>query len=148
MTRPVRASRADFRRFLTIPTRWADNDVYGHVNNVVYLNWFDTAVNRFLLDEGLLDIANSPVISIVVETGCTYFESVAYPEAVDVGIVCEKTGTSSIVYRVGVFRQGADLAAAQGRFVHVTVERAAQTPVPMPAIYREKLALIEGGTGA
>ncbi len=142
MSRPLRSARSAYRRFLTIPTRWGDNDVYGHVNNVVYLSWFDTAVNRFLLDEGLLDIAKSPIISIVVETGCTYFESVAYPEAVDVGIACEKAGTSSIVYRVGIFRQGSELAAAQGRFVHVTVDRATQTPVPMPELYREKLALI------
>ncbi len=142
MSRPVRSARADYRRFLAVPTRWADNDAYGHVNNVIYLNWFDTAVNRWLLEEGLLDIANSPVISLVVETGCAFFESVAYPETVDVGIVAEKVGTSSIVYACAVFREGQDLAAAQGRFVHVTVDRATQRPVPVPDEMRGKLSAI------
>nr|WP_256515766.1 thioesterase family protein [Alsobacter ponti] len=124
---------------MPIQTRWSDNDAYGHVNNVIYYHWFDTVVNRWLIDNGLLDIASSPVISLVVETGCTYFESVTYPETVDAGLAVERVGSSSIVYVVAIFRQGSDEAAAQGRFVHVCVDRATQRPVPIPDAMREKL---------
>ncbi len=136
----IRARRGDFRHFLAIPTRWSDNDAYAHVNNVVYYGWFDTVVNQWLIEKGHLDIARSPVVSLVVETGCTYFESVAFPEMVEAGLAVERIGTSSIVYAIGIFRQGATLAAAQGRFVHVCVDRASQTPVPIPAALRDDLA--------
>ncbi|MCP8941131.1 acyl-CoA thioesterase [Alsobacter sp. SYSU M60028] len=137
--RVERARRGQYRHFLPIQTRWSDNDAYGHVNNVIYYHWFDTVVNRWLIDNGLLDIASSPVISLVVETGCTYFESVTYPETVDAGLAVERVGSSSIVYVVAIFRQGSDEAAAQGRFVHVCVDRATQRPVPIPDAMREKL---------
>ncbi|PZU92876.1 MAG: thioesterase [Chelatococcus sp.] len=137
--RQQRLSRGDFRVFRAISTRWHDNDVYGHVNNVVYYGWFDTAVNAWLIENGLLDPATSPVIGLVAETGCTYFESVAFPETVEIGMAVERIGTSSVTYRLGVFRSGADLAAAQGRFTHVHVDRASQRPVPIPADLRRAL---------
>lgn len=139
MNRAIRTKRADYRHFLAIPTRWSDNDAYAHVNNVVYYSWFDTVVNRWLVENGLLDIAASPVVSLVVETGCNYFESVAFPDTVHAGLAVEGLGSSSIVYAIGIFREGSDDAAAQGRFVHVTVDRATQRPVPIPEPMRDKL---------
>lgn len=140
--RPARPTRRDFRHFLDIPTRWSDNDVYAHVNNVVYYSWFDTVVNRWLIDNGHLDIAGSPVVSLVVETSCTYFESVAFPETVEAALAVERIGTSSVVYAIGIFRKGGESAIAQGRFVHVCVDRASQTPVPIPNSFREGLQLL------
>ena len=116
-----------------------DNDAYGHVNNVIYYSWFDTAVNRMLIEEGLLDLASSPVVSLVAETGCSFFESVAFPEVVDCGLAVTRLGRSSIAYALAVFRPEAELAAAQGRFVHVCVERASRRPVEIPAAYRQVL---------
>ena len=133
------SKRSDYRRFLAIATRWMDNDPYGHVNNVVFYSWFDTAVNRMLIDEGLLDIAQSPVVSLVVETGCTYFESVAFPEIVECGLAVTRLGGSSITYALAVFRPGAELAAAQGHFVHVCVDRQSRRPVAIPAAMRAVL---------
>ena len=141
--RQPRLTRADFRVFRAIPTRWHDNDVFGHVNNVVYYGWFDTAVNAWLIENGFLDPARSEIVGLVVETGCTYFESVAFPETVEVGIAVERLGNSSVTYRIGIFRQSGTQAAAQGRFTHVYVERASQKPVPIPAPLRTALAAIQ-----
>ena len=138
-----RLTRADFRVFRAIPTRWHDNDAYGHVNNVVYYAWFDTAVNAWLIEGGFLDLAGSEIVGLVAETGCTYFESVAFPEMVEAGIAVERLGTSSVTYRIGIFRQGGVQAAAQGRFTHVYVERTSQKPVPIPAPLRGALAAIQ-----
>lgn len=138
-----RLSRADFRVFRAIPTRWHDNDAFGHVNNVVYYGWFDTAVNAWLIENGFLDLAGSEVVGLVVETGCTYFESVAFPETVEAGIAVERLGNSSVTYRIGIFRQGGGQAAAQGRFTHVYIERASQKPVPIPAPLRGALTAIQ-----
>lgn len=137
--RAPRVTRAAFRHFRPIQTRWADNDVYGHANNVVYYAWFDTTVNGWLIENGLLDPVASPVIGLVAETGCRYFESVGFPEPLEAGLAVERLGTSSITYAIGIFRAGSDLAAAQGRFVHVMVDRATQRPVPVPAPLREAL---------
>lgn len=137
--RKARSRRGDYRRFRSIPTRWADNDAFGHVNNVVYYAWFDTAVNAYLIESGVLDIGTSPVVGMVVETGCTYFESVAYPETVEAGLAVTSLGRSAVRYAVAIFRQGAELAAAQGHFVHVYVDRATQRPVEIPGEVREKL---------
>ncbi|WNJ91344.1 thioesterase family protein [Bosea sp. 685] len=137
--RELRLSRDDFKLFRAIPTRWHDNDVFGHVNNVVYYGWFDTGVNAWLVEQGFLDPATSPVVGLVVETSCTYFESVAFPETVEIGLAVDRLGTSSVTYRLGIFRQGGREAAAQGRFTHVYVERAAQKPVPIPAPLRAAL---------
>lgn len=141
--RQVRLGRGDFRLFRAIPTRWMDNDVFGHVNNVVYYSWFDTAVNAWLVEQGHLDIAGSDVVGLVVETGCTYFESVAFPETVEAGLAVEKLGRSSVTYRIGIFREGAEMAAAQGRFTHVYVERAGQKPTPIPERLRTALAALQ-----
>ena len=141
--RQPRLGRSDFRVFRAIPTRWHDNDAYGHVNNVVYYAWFDTAVNAWLVEGGFLDVSDSEAIGLVVETTCTYFESVAFPEIVEAGIVVERLGSSSVTYRIGIFRQGSELAAAQGRFTHVYVARASQKPVPIPAPPRAALAAIQ-----
>jgi acyl-CoA thioester hydrolase len=137
--RPARLGRNAFRLFRPIPTRWMDNDVYGHVNNAVYYSYFDTAVNGFLLEAGLLDIRASPVVGLVVETGCTYFESAAFPEALEAGLAVERLGRSSVRYRIGIFRPHGDLAAAQGHFTHVYVERDTQRPTAIPPATREAL---------
>lgn len=131
--------RKNFRQFRAIATRWMDNDAYGHVNNVVYYSWFDTAVNAWLIEEGLLDIEASPVVGLVVETSCSYFESVAFPEPIEVGLAVERLGRSSVTYAVAIFRQGAGQAAAQGRFTHVYVDRKEQRPVEIPAAVRKGL---------
>jgi acyl-CoA thioester hydrolase len=129
---PTRSLRADYRVFRPIATRWMDNDVYGHVNNVVYYSYFDTAVNGYLVEQGVLDIAASAVVGLVVETGCAYFESVAFPDALEAGVAVTKLGRSSVRYAIGIFKAGAELAAAQGHFVHVYIDRATQRPVEMP----------------
>jgi acyl-CoA thioester hydrolase len=149
--RPARLSRAGFSYFRPIATRWMDNDVYGHVNNVVYYAYFDTVVNGHLIDNGLLDIAASPAIGLVVETGCTYFESVAFPDALEAGLAVETLGQSSVRYRVAIFKTGAESAAAQGHFVHVYVDRESQTPVAIPEAHRrafEALTITPAGRSA
>ena len=129
-----RTRRADYRRFEPIETRWSDNDVYGHVNNVVYYAWFDTAVNRMLIAEGLLDIHSSrdglgnDSIGLVVETGCRYFASTAFPDAITAGIRVAKLGTSSVRYEIGLFKADEDEAAAVGFFAHVYVDRETRRP--------------------
>ena len=140
LSRPVRLSRGDFRLFRPLATRWMDNDVYGHVNNVVYYSYFDTAVNGWLVEEGLLDPAKSQIVGYVVETGCTYFEPVAFPEPLEAGLLATHVGRTSVRYRIGIFRAGADLAAAQGHFVHVYVDRETQAPVEIPPDTRRALA--------
>jgi len=134
--RPERLSRSAFRLLRAVPTRWMDNDVYGHVNNVVYYSYFDTAVNAHLIETGVLDPATSPVTGLVVETSCTYFESISFPETVEAGIAVAALGRSSVTYRVAIFKAGAELAAAQGRFTHVYVDRASGRPVEIPAATR------------
>ncbi|MGO4523287.1 acyl-CoA thioesterase [Microvirga sp. 2MCAF35] len=138
--RPTRPDRSAFRLFRPIATRWMDNDAYGHVNNVHYYSYFDSAVNGWLVERGLLAIAESPVIGLVVESGCTYFESVAFPEALEAGIAVTHLGRSSVRYRIGIFRSGAEQAAAQGHFVHVYVDRATQRPVEIPPDTRALLS--------
>jgi len=122
-----------------IGTRWADNDAYGHVNNTVYYQWFDTAVNAWLIEAGLLDVAAGDPIGLVVQTGCRYARPLAYPQAVEVGLAVERLGGSSVRYRIGVFAGGADEAAAEGFFVHVYVSRDSRRPVPLPEEWRAKL---------
>ena len=138
--KPVRLGRADFRLFRAIPTRWLDNDAFGHVNNVVYYSWFDTIVNAWLVEQGFLDIRGSAVVGVVARTQCDYFDSLAFPETVEGALAVERLGRSSVTYRLGIFRQGAELAAAQGLFMHVYVERRTQAPVPIPAKLRVAMA--------
>ena len=123
MSRPQPATRADYPHFQAIPTRWMDNDVYAHVNNVVYYSFFDTAVNQYLIEQGVLDIETSDIIGLVVETKCNYFTPVTFPDIVHAGLRVEKLGTSSVRYGIGLFRNDDDKAAAQGHFVHVYVDR-------------------------
>jgi acyl-CoA thioester hydrolase len=131
--------RSAYRAWRTIPTRWADNDAYGHVNNVVHYAWFDTAVNAWLVEAGLLDIANGDSIGLVVETRCAYFAALAFPQQVEVGIAIERLGRSSVTYRLGIFAEGEEKAAAQGEFIHVYVGRASRKPTALPDAWRMKL---------
>jgi acyl-CoA thioester hydrolase len=134
--------RAAYRQFRTITTRWMDNDVYGHVNNVVHYSWFDTAVNAYLIEAGVLDIHGGQTIGLVVETGCRYARSIAYPETVEAGIRAAHVGSSSVRYEVGLFTGGHDEAAAEGFFIHVYVDRATRRPAPLPDAFRAALAAI------
>ncbi|MBV9812177.1 MAG: acyl-CoA thioesterase [Acetobacteraceae bacterium] len=145
MSKPHRASpgqRADYRAFFPMTTRWADNDPYGHVNNVVYHAWFDTAVNRFLIANGLLHVTESAVIAVMAENGCRYHSELAYPDEVTVGVRVGRVGASSVRYESGAFRADAQAASAEGFLVHVYVNRATMRPVPMPADVRAALATI------
>lgn len=136
-------TRADYRHFLAIPTRWMDNDVYGHVNNVVYYSYVDTIVNRYLVEAGGLDIHGGPVIGIVVESHCTYHAPVAFPDVLEGALRTGRIGTSSVLYEVAVFRRHEDRAAASARFVHVFVDRGTRRPVPVPAPLRAALERLQ-----
>jgi acyl-CoA thioester hydrolase len=128
-----------YRAWRTIPTRWADNDAYGHVNNVVHYGWFDTAVNAWLVEAGLLDIEHGDPIGLVVETRCAYFAALAFPQAVEVGIAVARLGNSSVTYHLGIFPEGEGNAAAEGEFTHVYVDRAHRKPTKLPDAWRAKL---------
>jgi acyl-CoA thioester hydrolase len=140
VSRPEPLGRGEFKAWRSIATRWADNDVYGHVNNTVYYQWFDTAVNGWLVDQRLLDIQGGQLIGLVVETRCSYFEPLAFPSPVEVGIGLAHMGTSSVRYRVGIFDGGKARTAAHGEFTHVYVDRQTRRPVALPAAWREALA--------
>jgi acyl-CoA thioester hydrolase len=131
--------RAAYPVWREIATRWADNDAYGHVNNVVHYSWFDTAVNAWLIENGLLDIDHGDPIGLVVETGCRYAGSLTYPAPVEIGLGVERLGGSSVTYRLGVFAKGSGEAAAEGHFTHVYVGRESRRPVPLPETWRTKL---------
>jgi acyl-CoA thioester hydrolase len=144
MSRQKPETRDRYVHFITITTRWMDNDVYRHVNNVVYYSFFDTAVNEYMMRAGVLDLKECPVIGLVVETGCQYFSPISFPDAVQCGLRVAHLGTSSVRFEIGVFRNDDNAAAAQGHFVHVTCDRETQRPVTMPADMRaalEKLRL-------
>ncbi|GEO39597.1 acyl-CoA thioester hydrolase [Skermanella aerolata] len=125
-------SRDKYRHFLAIPTRWMDNDIYGHVNNVVYYSYFDTVINEYLIAEGGFDIHKAAIIGVAVETMCKFRKSLAFPHIVDAGLRVGKLGNSSVRYEVGLFAAGDVEVAATGHFVHVFVERATMKPVPIP----------------
>ena len=133
------SDRDHFFHFQTIPTRWMDNDVYRHINNVVYYSFFDTAVNQFLIEQNVLDIEKSTIIGLVVETQCQYFSPITFPDVVTSGIRVDKIGTSSVHYSVGLFREDSNLASAQGTFVHVYVNTLSRRPTPIP---KEMLAAL------
>lgn len=134
--------RKHYRAWRNISTRWMDNDVYGHVNNVVYYSWFDTAVNAWLVEQGLLNIEAGDLIGLVVETGCTYARPVSFPAEVQAGISVGRIGTTSVRYDIGLFLAGEPQPAAEGFFVHVYVDRGSRKPVPVPAQWRGKLQMI------
>ena len=136
---PIPAVRSAYPAFLAIPTRWMDNDVYGHVNNVTYYSYFDTVVNEHLVRAGGLDIEHSPAIGIVVETACRFHKPITFPDVVAAGMRAVPIGPSSVLYQLGLFRQGAAAAAPTGRFVHVWVDREARRPVSVPPPIRDAL---------
>ncbi|MBK8135770.1 MAG: acyl-CoA thioesterase [Chloroflexi bacterium] len=131
--------RDRYPHFLQIPTRWMDNDIYGHVNNVVYYSYFDTVINEYLIHHGGLDIAAGEVIGVAVETQCKFMASLTFPEVVEAGLRVAKLGTSSVRYEIGLYTRGSDLPAAEGYFVHVFVDRATRRPQPIPAGVRAAL---------
>ncbi len=139
MSRAPLRSRAAYRVWRQIGTRWADNDAYGHVNNVVYYGWFDTAVNAWLVEAGLLDIHHGDPIGLVVETGCRYASPLAFPQQAEVGLAVAALGRSSVTYHLGVFAAGSDSAAAEGHFTHVYVDRASRRPASLPEAWRRNL---------
>ena len=130
--RPQAQGRERYARFSEIGTRWMDNDAYGHVNNVVYYSFFDTAVNAWLIERGALDVEHGAVIGLVVETSCNYFEPLSFPQVVQAGLRVAHVGSSSVRYEVGLFGHGQPLTAAAGHFVHVYVDRVTRRPVPLP----------------
>ncbi|MCX4165905.1 MULTISPECIES: thioesterase family protein [Paraburkholderia] len=139
MNKPAPALRNAYRHFLPITTRWMDNDVYGHVNNVVYYSYFDTVVNEYLIRAGVLDVEHGETIGLVVETQCNYFAPLVFPEPVEAGLRVARLGGSSVRYEVGLFRAGEAQPAAQGHFVHVYVDRATRKPVTLPDALRAAL---------
>lgn len=139
MSRDPLRPRDAYRRWTTISTRWHDNDPYGHVNNTVYYAWFDTAVNTFLVEEGLLDIEHGALIGLVVETGCRYAAPLAFPQPVDIGLAVARLGSSSVTFHLGVFPATGDAPAAEGHFTHVYVDRDTRRPAPLPADWRARM---------
>jgi acyl-CoA thioester hydrolase len=135
-------TRERYLHFLKVPTRWMDNDVYGHVNNVVYYSYFDTVVNGYLISSGALDIEKSPVIGLVVETQCRYFKPITFPDTVHAGLRVARLGSSSVLYEIGIFRNDEESAAAQGHFVHVYVGRESRRPTTLPPEMRKALERI------
>lgn len=136
---PRPEGRGDYRRFVPINTRWSDNDIYGHVNNVQYYSYFDSAVNRMLIEAGVLDIHRGETIAFVVESACSYFRPLAFPDGLEVGIRVARLGRSSVRYELAIFRDGDDTACAAGVFVHVYVARATNRSVAIPEATRDLL---------
>jgi acyl-CoA thioester hydrolase len=148
MAEAERETRAHYRHFLAIPTRWMDNDAYGHVNNVTYYSYFDTVVNEHLINAGGLDIRDGPVVGYVVETSCRFHRSLSFPETIDAGLRVARLGRTSVTYEIALFQRAAETPAATGRFVHVWVDRASERPADVPARIRAALAPLVAGTGA
>lgn len=142
MTEALPRLRSSYRHFVAVPTRWMDNDTYGHVNNVAYYSYFDTAVNAHLIAAGGLDPAHDDVVGYVVETSCRFHQSLSFPQVVDAGLAVTRIGSTSVTYAIGLFAEGAVEPAASGHFVHVWVDRATQRPAPIPASIRAALAAI------
>jgi len=135
-------NRSDYNYFSKISTRWNDNDIYGHLNNVIYYELFDTAVNKWLIKNNLIEIQNGNNIGLIVQSGCNYFSSFAYPEDIDAGIRVTKIGNSSVRYEVGLFKPNDDLASADGFFIHVYVDRASNKPVKLDYEFKKKIDTI------
>ena len=141
-------TRSHFPHLRPVPTRWMDNDVYGHVNNVVYYAYFDTVVNAYLIERGVLDIHGGSVIGLVVETGCRYFAPLAFPDTVTAGLRVAKLGTSSVRYEIGLFRGDEEVVSAFGHFVHVYVNRQTRRPTPLPSDLRAALTSLSESSRA
>jgi acyl-CoA thioester hydrolase len=136
-------TRTDYKIFYPKSTRWSDNDIYGHVNNVIYYSYFDTAINRYLIEEGGLDISDGSIVGYVVNSGCEYHAPISYPEAVEAGVRVDRLGNSSVQYGIAIFREGEQIAAAHGHVVHVFVERAENRSVPIPQNLRTALERLQ-----
>ncbi len=147
MSKPAVPTRADYRVFYPISTRWSDNDIYGHVNNVTYYSYFDTAANRYLIEEGGLDITDGSVVGYVVSSGCAYHAPITYPEPIEAGLRVDRLGNSSVQYGIAIFRAGGQEAVAHGHFIHVFVEREHDRSVPIPGNLRAALARIQQPSG-
>ena len=135
-------NRSDYNVFSKMNTRWNDNDIYGHLNNVIYYELFDTAVNKWLIKNNLIDIKNGNNIGLIVQSGCNYFSSFEYPEDIDAGIRVTKIGNSSVRYEVGLFKSNDDLASADGFFIHVYVDRVSNKPINLDYEFKKKLDTI------
>ncbi len=144
MSKAAAPTRDEYKVFYPIPTRWEDNDIYGHVNNVVYYSYFDTAANRYLIEEGGLDISDGRIVGYVVNSACQYHAPVTYPEPIEAGLRVDRLGNSSVQYGIAIFREGERRAAAHGHFVHVFVERAENRSVPIPDNLRRALEKLAG----
>jgi acyl-CoA thioester hydrolase len=144
MTERSRGKRGDYRRFVRLSTRWADNDAYGHINNVAYYAFIDTAVNQILIEAGLLDVHRSAIIGVAAESGCRFHASAAYPDVIHAGVRVGRSGTSSIRYEVGLFRNDEEEATAEGFFVHVMVRRETMRPAAIPEALRAFLEELTG----
>ena len=142
MVKQIPNTRDYFSVFSTITTRWFDNDVYGHMNNTVHYQLFDTAVNGYLMEQDVLDFQSGPTVFLVVETGCKYFSELAFPDIISAGIRVKKLGSSSVIYEVGLFRGDAAEASAEGHFVHVNVDRKTRQPIMINEACRKKLSLL------
>ncbi len=142
MSLETNETRDRFPHFLVIPTRWMDNDIYGHVNNVVYYSYFDTVINQFLISEGGLDITKGPIIGVAAESMCRYRRALTFPDVVEAGLRVGHLGDSSVRYEIGLFTEGHNAAAATGYFVHVFVERATRKPTPIPTRIRSALSIL------
>lgn len=142
-----RSTRADYKHVAPIQTRWADNDIYGHVNNVVYYSYFDTVVNGYLVEAGALDIHEGEVIGLVVETGCKYFAPIAFPGRLEGGLRVVHIGNSSVRYELAIFAEGMEEAVAEGRFTHVYVNRETRRPTPLPDGFRKALEAVRTVAG-
>ena len=142
MVKQTPSTRSDYSVFSTITTRWFDNDVYGHMNNTVHYQLFDTAVTGYLMGQGVLDFKSGPTVFLVVETGCKYFSELAFPDVISAGIRVKKLGSSSVTYEVGLFRGDVGEASAEGHFVHVNVDRETRQPVAINEAYKKKLSLL------
>jgi acyl-CoA thioester hydrolase len=140
--RPPRPTRGDYVVWRRMTTRWADDDVYGHMNNAVYYEMFDTAVNAHLIEASGVDVRTLPAVGVVAETSCRYFREIGFPAPVDAGLAVERVGTSSVIYRIGLFQGESDEAAAEGRFVHVYVSESDRQVTPIPAEIRSVLESI------
>ncbi len=143
MSRPQPEPRSAYKHFQAMPTRWADNDVYGHVNNSVYYFFFDTLVNQWLIEQNLLEIGKSDTVGLVVQTGCDFFAPISFPDIIHGGLRVAKIGTSSVTYEIGLFRNDDKACAAKGHFVHVYVDEKTRRPVALTDKMRDKLGALK-----
>jgi acyl-CoA thioester hydrolase len=139
MSEKILLNRSNYKSFYSISTRWTDNDIYGHINNITYYSYFDTAVNQYLIENTGLNIQDSPIVGYVIHSSCNYLSGISYPGIIDVGIVVKKLGKTSVTYEIGIFKDGENKVSAYGEFVHVFVNRLEKKPVSIPKNVLESL---------